>query len=166
MRLMTDETNQVTSNKLLNQTQSNAALNISIGVVAEAHRWWAMAQADVLRSLGFPAAPSPSGQTRRSPARNVIFFIGDGLGITTVSNTIVRQLLHECHARILIETHTQAHTYTHTHTHLRMNGILLSVRTVDGGARAEGDARGKPRGRGGSRARLVRTHRTRQGVHL
>ena len=69
----------------------------SNGVDSEAHRWWAMAQADVLRMLGFPAAPLPSGQTRRPPARNVIFFLGDGLGITTVSSTVVRRLLHECH---------------------------------------------------------------------
>lgn len=52
-----------------------------------------MAQTDVQRSLAFlaPAAP-PGGQTRRPPARNVIFFLGDGLGITTVRTHCDREL--------------------------------------------------------------------------
>lgn len=60
--------------------------------VAEANEWWQKAQGDVKRTLDFPF----KNQQR---AKNVIFFLGDGMGQNTVPYIFCWPLLfltHQC----------------------------------------------------------------------
>lgn len=133
-----------------------------------------MAQTDVQRSLAFsaPAAP-PGGQTRRPPARNVIFFLGDGLGITTVRTHCDRELtstvLYNTSSGTILNLNSNLNgrCYMHFRTTSTSTGFPhLCTNVADCGACVEGGAPRTPRRRGGARARLVRPHRTREGAHF